>query len=125
MKMTDSKPAHATCTHQSSTWPNTSWLPLTTGIIHHGLANHPYCIHCGTVKNISSDRGKGLGYYTSALGRVKELKSIQVRLISKELRAYSGFDDTYAMTGTDQKKIFIKTVRKYANIPEHTIIKYL
>ena len=56
---------------------------------------------------------------------MEELKKIQVRLISKELHVYDGFDDTYALSKTWQVRIFIDIVKKYANIPEQAILKYL
>lgn len=113
------------CIHKSSSWPEGDWLSLFDDVTQQGLANHPHCIYCGTIKNISSDRAKGLGYYTGILGRMEELKKIQVRLISNELQAYDGFDDTYALSKTWQIRIFIDVVKKYANIPEQAIIKYL
>jgi len=113
------------CTHKSSRWPEGNWFFLSDNVTQQGLANHPHCIYCGTIKNISSDRAKSLGYYTGILGRMKELKKIQVRLISNELQAYDEFNDTYAQSKTWQIRIFIDIVKKHANISEQAIVKYL
>ena len=64
-----------------------------------GLKPHPYCIHCGVVKNISPDRAKPLGYYVNELAKMPITK-LQMRLIIKELEAL-GFDDT---TRCDDKR---------------------
>jgi len=90
-----------------------------------GVARHPHCVHCGVVKNVSSDRTRGVCYFTGILGTMRELADAQRRLIAKELVSSTGFSDTYAMTGMDQVELFIRTVRKYSNIPVRDIINHL
>ncbi len=73
------------------------------------------------IKNISCDRAKGIGYYINALSMLKNfggkklLSGVQIRLIVNELQK-ADFDDTYSITATAQKWMFINAVRKYSNL---------
>ena len=99
------------CKHESCGVTENIWLPYEYEGLSRGLKPHPYCIHCGMVKNISSDRAKPMGYYTNMLARMSITK-VQMRLIVKELeRIY--FDDPYSLTRFDQEKVFNHVVQKY------------
>jgi hypothetical protein len=87
------------------------WLPYMYEERSRGLKPHPYCIHCGMVKNISTDRAKPMGYYTNMLARMSITK-VQLRLIVKELECIC-FDDPYSLTRSDQEKVFNQVVQKY------------
>ncbi|MGB3459465.1 MAG: hypothetical protein WBB08_09285 [Halobacteriota archaeon] len=69
--------------HESCGVTENIWLPYKYEGRSRGLKPHPYCIHCGRVKNISPDRAKPRGYYTSRLARMSITK-VQMRLIVKE-----------------------------------------
>ncbi len=99
------------CRHESCGRAERIWLPYDVRGGQAGLKPHPYCIHCGVVKNISSDRARPLGYYINELTKLP-LTKVQIRLILKELEAM-GFDDTYSMTGTAQDEVFRRVVKKY------------
>ncbi|MFQ6119603.1 MAG: hypothetical protein ACE5KE_06930 [Methanosarcinales archaeon] len=103
------------------------WLPYyDVNRAINNLKPHPYCIHCGFVKNISPDRAKKIGYYINALSKMKKyLSKVQIRLIVKELESIEDFEDTYWRTGFSQKKIFINIVKKYSNLSEELIQSYL
>ncbi|GFO95928.1 nucleoside-diphosphate-sugar epimerase [groundwater metagenome] len=51
-----------------------------------GLKSHPYCIQCGMIKNISSDRERPLGYYMNILSHLRITK-VQTRLIVPTMSA--------------------------------------
>ena len=87
------------CKHESCGAEEKVWLPYEFVGRSKGLKPHPYCIHCGVVKNISPDRAKPLGYYVNELAKMPITK-LQMRLIIKELEAL-GFDDT---TRCDDKR---------------------
>jgi len=54
------------------------WLPYVLRERPIVLKSHPYCIQCGMVKNIGSDRAKGTGYFINALSHMdKHLKIIK------------------------------------------------
>lgn len=95
-----------------------------------GLKSHPYCIMCGFVKNIGSDKARGIGYYLNILSHMEKHLGIpgakvRMRLVAKELEKIEDFDDTYSMSGYAQERIFIKIVNKYCQIPERVIQPFL
>ncbi len=102
------------CRHESCGAAEKVWLPYEFDGRSKGLKPHPYCIHCGAVKNISPDRAKPLGYYVNELAK-KPITKVQMRLIIKELEAL-GFDDAYSMTMSAQEKVFISVLKKYCKI---------
>jgi hypothetical protein len=97
--------------HESCGVTENIWLPYKYEGRSRGLKPHPYCIHCGMVKNISTDRAKPMGYYTNMLARMSITK-VQMRLIVKELECIC-FDDPYSLTRSDQEKVFNHVVQKY------------
>lgn len=107
------------CSHVSSSAK--VWLPR---LDNHLTIPHPYCRNCGTVKNVSGDNAKGLGYYVNALQEIKghlkrkggKLTQVQTRLITKELEKNEHFKDTYGTTGMTQKRVFINAVIKYTGL---------
>lgn len=92
------------------------------------IAHHPWCIHCGCIKNISDDRPKKMGYWVNILSRIVgefAITQSQKRLVVKTLESYDFFDDMYGATGSAQKDVFVKTVRKYCSIRENTIYSFI
>ena len=117
----------AKCTHRSCNGEKRSWLPIEeySGA---DVKLHPWCVHCGVVKNISEDRGHKIGYWTNILSKIAErfsIKQIQKRLIAKELTSHELFNDTYCITGFSQKELFKKIVKKYCNINEYNIDSFI
>ncbi len=110
------------CDHVSK---SKDWLPLKNGII----KRHPYCELCGTVKNVSSDRGKRLSFFIVAVSKLRKLmekkgykiSDAQIRLIIKELSELEDFNDTWWITFSRQKEIFVSVIKKYVNVSEDTI----
>jgi len=104
------------------------WLPLDGGV----LKKHPYCISCGAVKNISSDRGKRLGYFANVLANLKrfleskgyKITQAQIRLIMMELEEKK-LDDTYVFSFSKQKEIFVDVVTKYIKVRKELIEEFL
>ena len=105
------------CLHTSSN--DRVWLPTERGV----LKKHPYCISCGVVKNISSDRGKRLGYFANVLANLKKylegrgykVSQAQIRLILKDLEKMD-VDDVYSFSFSKQKNIFVKVVTKHIRV---------
>lgn len=96
------------------------WLPYEVRGHMKGLKSHPYCLRCGAVKNISSDRAKPLGYFMNVLSSLHVTK-VQTRLIAKDLEELEDFDDAFSISSFIQEQIFINIVKKYSSLPEHTI----
>ncbi|KAB2946175.1 MAG: hypothetical protein MPEBLZ_00362 [Candidatus Methanoperedens nitroreducens] len=106
------------------------WLPYIIRERPIVLKSHPYCIHCGMVKNIGSDRAVGSGYFINALSQLeKHLKlpgsSVRMRLVAKDLENIEDFEDNYSMTKFAQEKIFINIIKKYYKLPDGIIQKFL
>ena len=115
------------CSHRSCGTEQKIWLPVRNDGKSE-VVPHPWCIKCGMVKNISSDRAKKMGYWINILSYISNRFNItqaQKRLVVKELESYDGFDDTYSMRGSSQQKIFVEVVKKYLNIREETIYSFL
>ena len=105
------------CVHESN---RKDWAKMQNGV----MKLHPYCNKCGTLKNVSSDRGKKISYFIMALSRLRKIlnergykvSEAQIRLIVKELSEVEGFDDIWWITFSKQKEIFISIVRKYIRV---------
>jgi hypothetical protein len=85
---------------------------------------HPWCIHCGAVKNISDGKGKKLGYWMNILAKINErysLKQVQKRNISRELVSNEIFNDIYFINCSAQTTIFKNIVKKYCKINTNSI----
>jgi len=123
---------HISCNREQRIWLNkkveNNYFKKTSSTGITDVTMHPYCIFCGSIKNISDDRPKKLGHWINILSKIsKEYKisKIQKRLVIKELGKNDYFDDFYSITGSEQKEIFVKTIRKYCKISEETIYSYI
>ncbi len=115
------------CNHANCGTKDKVWLPYVYHGRDRGLMPHVYCIRCGLVKSASSDKPRRLGYYInviSTLGKEVKVTKVQTRLIFLELER-QGIDDIYSMDRCCQEKLFIETVKKYVNVSEQIIRKYL
>lgn len=106
------------------------WLPYMIRERPIVLKSHPYCVQCGMVKNIGSDRAKGTGYFINALSHIEKHlnlpgSSIRMRLVAKELEKIEDFEDDYSMSKYSQEKIFICIIKKYYHLPDRTIQQFL
>ena len=117
------------CIHESCGSIDKVWLPFVVDDRINGLKPHPYCIHCGAVKNISTDKPKKAAYYINSLSRIDKqvfkLTKVQMRLIVKELESIKDFEDVYSMTRDTQEKIFIQIVKNYCNVSVRYIASIL
>ncbi len=96
------------------------WLPYELRGQMKGLKSHPYCLLCGVVKNISSDRAKPLGYYMNLLSNLSITK-VQTRLIAKNMEELGDFEDAFSISSFIQEQIFVNIVKKYSGLSENTI----
>jgi len=110
------------CTHKSCGNIDKVWLPVKLNNELKGLKPHPFCVHCGAIKNISQEKLRNVGFYMNVLARidtnVTRITKSQMRLIAQELEKSDDFHDTYAMTRDAQDNIFINVVTKYCNVSE-------
>jgi hypothetical protein len=92
------------------------------------ISLHYWCILCGCVKNVSDDRPKKMGYWINVLSKISQKCSVsqsQKRLVVKELDSYECFDDFYGTTGSAQKEIFVRVVKKHCGLCENLIDSFI
>lgn len=117
----------ASCEHKSCGNVEKVWLPYVFMGRECGLKPHPYCAECGVVKNLSSERPRGIGFYVNvivALSKSYRIAQVQMRLISLEMEGLE-LDDHYALDRHQQEKLFLDIVKKYVNVPESTLLSLL
>lgn len=115
------------CEHKNCGSGEKAWLPYIFKNRERGLKPHPYCIHCGLVKNLSSERPRDIGYYmnlVAAMGKRYKISKVQLRLIVIEMEK-EGLTDAYAIDRMQQEKLFVNIVTRILNIPERAIIELL
>lgn len=114
------------CTHVSCGSNERVWFPFVSKGLSSGLKPHPYCIHCGQIKNISSDKAKNIGYFINILSDIeknnKNFTQVQKRLVIKELENIDDFKDVYSMTFSGQEMIFVQILKKYSNVSTDFIL---
>jgi hypothetical protein len=113
------------CVHKNS---ENIWLPRTDNNI---ITQHPYCCNCGSVKNVTGDKGRRMGYYINVLHGIKnsiekkkigKLTETQIRLISKELEKNDAFQDPYSIKGSAQTRLFVEAIKRYTNLT-HSLVE--
>lgn len=109
-----------TCDHKLCGNIQKVWLPYVVRGHLRGLKSHPYCLKCGAVKNISSDRAKSIGYFMNILSNLS-LSKVQTRLIAKDMEDLGDFDDAFSASSYVQEQIFINLVKKYSGLSEYII----
>ena len=115
------------CSHRNCGNSEKVWLMHTYGGKDCGLKPHPYCVECGLVKNLSSDKPRKIGFYiniVAALGERLKNSKAQMRLVSMELHD-SGLDDSYGLDRYQQEVLFTQIVRKYVSVSEKIIRELL
>lgn len=118
------------CEHKDCGSKEKVWLEFLVKENPRGLKTHPYCIKCGMVRNVGSDKALSSGYYINALSHMeKHLKipgsNVRMRLVAKELEKIEDFDDAYSMSKYIQDRTFTNIVKKYYHIPESVIQSYI
>ena len=118
------------CNHIDCGSAEKVWLPYLVREHNSGLKSHPFCIQCGAVKNIGSDKAKNRGYFINIISQIEKYlnipgSSVRVRLVVKDIEKIEDFDDAYSMSKYNQEKIFIGILKKYCQIPDRIIEQFL
>lgn len=114
---------HVDCGHHEQVW----LPPSSASVEQRALVRKSFCLRCGLVRNVGSDRARPIGYWTAAVVAIRnalerehrrsphsiaKLPVAQVRLILKQMLSTPGFDDPYAMTKSAQVELVLKAVWK-------------
>jgi hypothetical protein len=126
------------CSHKSCGREQRVWLPKNINVLDNirnksssgtsDTALHHWCILCGCVKNISDDHARKMGYWINVLSKIARKSSVtqsQKRLVIKELESYEYFDDLYCTTGSIQREVFVRVVKKHCSLCENMIDSFI
>ncbi len=111
------------------------WLERERNVIA-SSALHPYCVACGTVRNVAWPRAKPLGYYLSGLEALREyldhahlrtkLAQVQRHLITVDLAGRAEFEDPYGTPGQVQLDAYVEVIRSVrSDLDEELIVRLL
>lgn len=112
---------HLDCGHEEMVW----LPPSSASVEQRPLVRKSFCLRCGLVRNVGSDRARPIGFWVQAIVRIREglerehrrspqaiakLPASQVRLILREMIKTPGFDDPYAMTKSAQVELVLRAI---------------
>jgi len=108
--------AHEDCGHRERIYSP----PADKRITRVPVQRYPYCLKCGVLKNVSSDKAKLTGWYTNLLRLVNynialshgKITQAQQRLIIAEIEKVRDFEDRYQMTRSAQLDLFFIAIHK-------------
>lgn len=115
------------CEHKISGSREKIWLPYYFEGRDRGLKPHPYCIECGLIKNLSSDKPRSLGYFMNLiadLGERHRIAKIQIRLIALEMERLA-IDDKFGMDRQQQEDLFVEITTRILNVPARSVSELL
>jgi hypothetical protein len=115
------------CEHRISGSREKIWLPYYFEGRERGLKPHPFCVECGLIKNLSSERPRSIGYFMNIiadLGNRYKIAKIQTRLIALEMEKQA-LDDKFGMDRMQQEDLFVEIVARILNIPARVVYEYL
>jgi hypothetical protein len=115
------------CEHQISGSKEKIWMPYYYEGRDRGLKPHPYCTECGLIKNLSSERPRGIGYFMNVIAELGEhyrIAQVQTRLIALEMEKQS-MDDSFGIDRQQQEKLFIELTTRILNVPARAVSELL
>jgi hypothetical protein len=97
---------------------------------------HPYCVACGTVRNLTWPRARPIGQYMAGVATLKEyldrsplrtkLARVQSHLVTTRLAARPEFEDPYGTSGQAQLDAYIQIIRSVRpDLDEDLIVRLL
>jgi len=103
------------------------WLPYYYKGRDRGLKPHSFCTDCGLIKNLSSDRPRGIGFYMNVLaelGKHYKIAKVQTRLIALEMQKQA-LDDKFGMDRQQQEVLFVEITARILNVPRRAVYELL
>ena len=115
------------CEHRISGSKEKVWLPYYHEGRERGLKPHPFCVECGLIKNLSSERPHSIGFFMNALaelGKRYKITKIQTRLIVLEMEKQT-LNDNFGFDRQQQEKQFVEMAAMILNVPPRIIYELL
>jgi hypothetical protein len=115
------------CEHKLSGSREKIWLPYYFEGRERGLKPHPYCIECGLIKNLSSEKPRSIGYFMNILAELgirHKIAQIQIRLIALEMERLA-LDDKFGMDRKQQEDLFVEIATRILNVPARFVYELL
>ena len=115
------------CGHKVSGSKEKVWLPYYFEGRERGLKPHSYCVECGLIKNLSSDRLHNNGFFMNVvaeLGKRHKIPQVQIRLIVLEMEKQM-LDDQFGLDRQQQEKLFVDIVTRILNVPVRVVSELL
>jgi hypothetical protein len=115
------------CEHKVSGSKEKVWLPYFYKGRERGLKPHPYCVECGLIKNLSSDRLHDIGFFMNVvakLGKRHKIAQVQIRLIILEMEKQM-LCDQFGLDRQQQEKLFVDIVTRILNVPARVVSELL
>lgn len=115
------------CDHKSCGNTEKVWLPYQFQGRELGLKPHPYCVKCGIVKNMSSERPKKIGFFVNivaSIGKQYKVTQVQMRLVAQALEK-SDIEDDWGLDRRQQEEMFVNLAMKYLGLSENAIREFL
>jgi len=122
--------AHEECASRQRLWLDRErYSPASAAL-------HPYCVRCGTVKDLTLPRARPIGFYLAGLSRLctyleqstlhPKLAQVQGRLIAQRLAASGEFADPYGTPGRQQIEAYADAVRSVRpDLDEELVLRML
>ncbi|NMB86412.1 MAG: hypothetical protein GYA29_09275 [Methanothrix sp.] len=107
------------CEHKVSGSKEKVWLPYYYEGRERGLKPHPYCVECGLIKNLSSERPHTVGFFMNIVAEMAKhykITQVQTRLIALEMERQA-LDDQFGLDRLQQEKLFIDMATRILNVP--------
>lgn len=111
------------CEHKVSGSKEKVWLPYYYEGRERGLKPHPYCIECGLIKNLSSERPHSVGFFMNIVAEMAKhykITQVQTRLIALEMERQA-LDDQFGLDRLQQEKLFIDMATRILNVPASVV----
>jgi hypothetical protein len=115
------------CEHKISGSREKIWLTYYFEGRDRGLKPHPYCIECGLIKNLSSEKPLSIGYFMNViaeLGIRHKIAQIQTRLIAQEMERLA-LDDKFGMDRKQQEDLFVEITTRILNVPARAVFELM
>ena len=115
------------CEHKISGSREKIWLTYYFEGRERGLKPHPYCIECGLIKNLSSEKPLSIGYFMNIIGELgirHKIAQIQTRLIALEMERLA-LDDKFGMDRKQQEDLFVEITTRILNVPARAVFELM